>query len=219
MMREKGQRGRWIRIIAVNLCFVLLLISVFLIYNKDYKNKLYEQNLGDIRNINQSAANISSVTLTSQKTKVADIAQYVNTYQLSYEQILRYIDDIDSGRSVSFELIRSDFTGNIISTNESHTYDEIKYTSGDYTELQAIFSQADSTGLQSNVSCTPEFTDAYSACKSFAMYAYLHTVDSSGEKVSYTLLSVRNSNQLTESINIDSGYDGLSSVIINKFPP
>lgn len=201
--------------LTINLCFVLLLITVFFVYNNDYRQKLYEQNLNDVRNINQSAASISSAVLLAQKNKVEDIAKYVSAHHLSYQQTLQYIDDVNASGNGSFELIRADFTGNIVSKNHPGVFPEIAYNRSDYGALQSIFSVAGDPDKAEYVSCTPEFTDASSAVRSFAIYTYLQITDESGQIVPHTLLSVSNSEEVVHTINIDSGYDGLSSVITN----
>lgn len=198
--------------IAANLAIVTAIILLFISYISDYNTMLYKQNLNDIGNVNQAAAQISSELYASQDRKVSNIVRYISRRKLNLDEIIAYVDDSNSDSAVAFQLINEDYTGIVIKKDENGEYPSVSYKNSDYSNIMQI---ANPNADSSKIPVTVEFTDPYTGLRSFGRYAAF-TAEHNGEIKSYTLMAVYRSASFIGHINLNSGFDGLSTVLINK---
>ncbi len=212
---KEKYKHRYAQVIVVNILLVVALIIAFVCYNNNYARRLYRQNINNVFNINQSASQITSTFFWAQRSMLENVTEYIVRHDLNYAQTLEYVNECSDTAKRSFQLIGTDYTGKLALKDETGAFIDIEYTSSDYSAMQKIFSAAGDAQARS-ASCTPEFTDAYSAYKSFAAYRYLRLKDEEGVPHWYTLLVVSRSDLYSDMINIDSGYKGLASMVINE---
>ena len=214
MTDETKRKNKIVYIILINVFSIFLIIISFGIYNKGYQDKLSKQNINDIVNINQSAANISSAFFASQKNRLLDIAKYVTNQPMKHDELLDYIErSVYEGES-SFQLIGTDCQGGLAS-RETGDYIAVDYTSQDYGELIKIFKNA-KAGEKLDAAFVPEFTDNHTGSKSFALYCYVPFINESEELEYATLLAVSNTAYFREYINVDGGFKNFSTVLIDE---
>jgi hypothetical protein len=213
-MDEKNKgRNILIAVLFIDLAFVLAIAFAFYFYGTDYQDKIENQNLTDITNVNRSSANVSSIYFQSQQTILADAVTYVTTHGFTSDETLNYCCESNSGNK-SFELIGTGATG-YAAVRQGTGFTPVDYTSPSYREFAKIFT----TGAVSNTGeapCTQEFTDELTARKSFAFYSQLTLPDATGAQQNYTLLLVMDSAKISTLIDLDGGYDEMPSVIANK---
>ena len=214
MEPKKPGRDGSVSTLLVNLLLVCCIIAVFLLYNASYRGALHDQNVTDISNINQSAANISSAFFQNQQKRLADMAQYITLRCLSREGALTYICDSNSDAGSVFELVGADRTGNV-ALHAAGGFASVDYTNADYLGLAAILTASDRSRSQ-GIFCTPEFTDGYTARRSFALYTYLRLSESGGDTAPYTLMAVFRSSDFAGLIDLNGGYDDLSTVLVTR---
>ena len=211
MNRRKRTGGA--AVIWVNLLLVCGIAAVFVFYNSSYRSKLREQNLADITNINRALAGVSSSYLFSQQQRLSDAVQYISQQSFSREEAMEYICAASSSAAGSFELVRPDSTG-LASARDGDGYAAVDYTSADYSALKKVFAAVGKPA--DGILCTPEFTDSYTALKSFALYAYLTLPGDDGAAEQDTLMAVFRSSDFAAKIDVDGGYEGLSSVLVDR---
>ena len=215
---KKLQKGRLrnLTVLAVNMVCVVLMVCLFVGYNNAYHAKLREQNIGNVSNLNRSAGVIAASYFAFQDQKLRDVAQYVQQQGLSLEETLSYIDASNGGHSACLELIGRDATGYYVQKDPSGAFPIISYASGGYEKLKQIFESAaeETIGV---IALTPEFTDGYSARKSFAFYTTLLVADNKGEKACYTLMHVSRSASFLNLIEVNGGeYRDMSTVLMDS---
>lgn len=201
-------------IVALNAMLILCIVLLFLNYGDDYRQKLRDQNLSSIENINEASANIASSFFLNRQKNLSDMVQYISKRGLSLSETMDYICDSNSDEKSQFELIGTDHKG-FAAIRDAGGYPAVSYANSNYSgNLWPVFENSASGG-SSGILCTPEFTDAVSRFKSFALYAYVVLKDESGTAASYALLAVSRSQDFEDLISPDSGYDDLTSVLIN----
>lgn len=201
-------------VVAVNLVLAVILIVAIVRYLAFYQNKLYDQNLKDISNINQAAASVSSEFFRSQENRLRSVLRYLERHSLPLPELLAYLNETHADDETSYQLIGMDYTGYLISGNDDGTFDPLDYSNKDYREMQQIFDAADTSDPTISFSAT--FTDQHTGIRSFARYTYVSVPDASGAPVFYTLMAVSKSAGFIDLINIGEGYDSLSTVLINE---
>lgn len=195
---------------------VLLLSGVFLLYMfyvKAYQDRLSEENLGNIANLNQSASvNVISL-FEGWSVKLDDVIGYVQKHEMTHKQAMEMICDANSSPSRYFELIGKDGKGYQAKKDADGRYIELDYSSSSYSSLHDIFKSADA-GSDNALTLTPEYTDGgETAAKFVAMYKYIPIREEDGSTEYYTLLLATESKNLLTFINNQSDYSGQSTVL------
>jgi len=210
--KNRHQRYNWI-IIGINAVCVVLIVVLFLVYAKSSRDRFYSQNVTDIENLNRSAANVAEALFSNQDQRLGDIAKYVHNQGMTLEQTLDYIYLSDAGRRGNFELLDTDGRGYGIVKGDDGRYIPLTYTQNSYRDLHDLMAAATAAG-EGVVSYTPEFTDAYTAFKSFAFYTTLVIAGPDGEECC-TLMDVVPSKDFIELIHPDSSYADLATMLID----
>lgn len=99
----RGGKHLGLLILCVNLLLVGCVGAAFLRYHATAEEKLLEQNLTDIRNINQSSAKISGAFFQNQQQRLADVVKYSTTRALSRTEVLSYLCDANSDAGSTYE--------------------------------------------------------------------------------------------------------------------
>lgn len=212
-MEEYSQSKKgMLSVVAVNTVLLSVVALLFIRFSMDYQDRLYEKNLSDIANLNQSSANIASIFLGSQKEALESIVSYHDQYDDTYDGVTTYIGTLRM-QNVTFQVIKTDSTGSLLTSEKKRTEKLLDYSSG-YPELKKIFEGA-AEEKAGNVFLCPEFTNVASGKNSFAFYTYLSLVNADGEESMYTVLSVFESRAFAELLNLSGGYSGRATIITN----
>lgn len=201
-------------IISINALLILCIGAIFFVYNANYRKKLFEQNIIDMRNINQSSANIGGIFFQTEQKKLYDIAQYVSLRAFDYQRTLDYIYESQKNADSHFELIDTARKGTAV-VRSGAGYVPVDYSHNDYRFFSSVCT-GNSDTCNFAVYCTPEFTDSYTACKSFALYTHLHLTNPDHTITPYTLLAVSQSRSFSSLIELNGGYPGMATVFIDK---
>jgi signal transduction histidine kinase/ActR/RegA family two-component response regulator len=213
MTPNKSEKNSTALILIVNLLLVGLIVAVFFRYTAGFRYKLQEQNIADITNINQASANISSSFFLNQQKRLADSVQYITQRSFEYDEALAYICDSNSDAESVYELIGPDNRG-FAAIRLNGGFIPVDYTDKDYSSLTGMFQGG--SGQSSGIQCTREFTDSYTANKSFALYSFVDLADSRGNVDTYTLLIVSKSENFAGLIALDGGYQDMSNVLVTS---
>lgn len=194
-------------IIFINLGLVLCIILTFYMYSNSYSDTLQSQNITEITNINQSVAKISYSFYNNQKTKMGDITQYINNHETTVDEALMFIAEANSDVNADYEIIGTDYNG-FVSVMKDGKFQPVSYVSGDYSNLKTIFESKDITNTE--VLCTPEFTDQYTATKCFGLYRHIVL-----QGKNYTLMGVYKISNFAGLIDLDGGYKDCSTILMS----
>jgi len=212
-MAGKEEKTRSLLVLLANLALIFCVAAVFLLYANSNRDKIRQQNLADIENINQASSNISGAFFRNQKRRLADTAQYVSLRCFTLNEALDYICDSNSDSYSSYELVGSDCRG-WAAVRRDGGYVPVDYTHIDYAALDLVFTKSGPSGV-AGIRCTGEFTDGYTAAKSFALYSYVSLKDSSGTVREYTLLAILRSASFADVIDLSGGYKDMATVLVN----
>ena len=201
-------------IILINSILFCLIFAAFITYTFNYRMKLREQNITDIENINQSSANISSSFFRSTQQELAEIVRYITIHKSDHNETLSFISDAHGDRNACYELIDSTCRGFVAEKNASG-FIPVDYTSNSYDRLAEIF-RGPGNMQTLTIKYTPEFTDARTARRSFALYTQISLLDSSKKVQRYTLLSVLENRDFTSFVQLNGGYKGMSTVFMTN---
>lgn len=199
-------------VLMLNLLIVAAIILLFFTYMRDYNRKLYEQNLSDIRNVNQASAQIASELSASHARKLGNLRHYLARHALSTEALMEFVDDMNADEDTRFHLIGADYTGHVLQRDTDGQFPDVSYQAKDYLKIHQIVDRADSRLL--GIPFTAEFTDPSTGSRCFGRYIYV-TARDGGEEKCYTLLAVFRSAAFSEHINLDGGFDRMATVLIN----
>jgi len=227
--QRSGNRGLWKRrlhsshhtlwLAAGNAIIVILIIVIFIAFAGSSRQKMYEQNISDIRNINRSAANISSDFFLNQRSRLINASEYIRLKNLDYDEALDYIATVETGSAGSFELLDSEARG-FASLRKNAGFIPVEYRSPDYERLMKICAESGSAQKQNTVFFTPEFTDSLNARNSFAFYRYIalsRRQNGAPPQIhNYTLLSICRTKQYRGLLETDSGYRDLATALVNR---
>lgn len=199
-------------VLAVNLLIVLSIVLLFFFYMRQYNQKLYNQNLRDVMNVNQASAQIASEISLSHERKLSNILRYLSRHKLSLPELMAYIDDGNADPAAEFQLIGTDYAGYVLRRDETGGYPAVSYTGTDYEQIRRIVDAKDR--LWDRIPFLAEFTDYYTGSRCFGRYAYV-TAWNPGGAEDYVLLMMYRSSEFARHINLDGGFDGMSTVLIN----
>ena len=203
MKQKAADKRANLLLIAINVICIALIAFLFVTYSAAYKAKLYRQNISSIENLNRSSGTVAQAVFTFQSQKISDIARYVEAENMDLDQALAYLSVMDADTRGRLELVGTEYTGYLPGAGENGTAAPISYEDSSYGELHRLFAAA-SPERAGRVAYTPEFTDAYSAFKSFAFYTYVRLRSTDGEDC-YTLLFVSRSDEMMEKIRQNYG--------------
>ena len=201
-------------------CYILniaLLSWAFLIYGRYvsiYQERLWQENLGNIANINRSSGMNATALISSWNTKLADLVQYITLHDMTRDEALAMIDEANSNSNRFFELIGSDYTGFVARRNADGSYPSLSYANNSYKSLQKAFDDVDDDDYN-GICFAPEFTDGDTALKFFAIYKHLPLYNGDGQQEIYTLLLASRSADVLAAFNNQLSYEGQSSVLID----
>jgi len=198
-------------IIGINLFLVCCIAAVFIHSTISYRRKLEQQNTDDITNINMASANISGAFFRNQQKRLADAVQYINIRQFGQNDLLLYLCDSNSDKKSNYELIGPDGKG-YVTAKDRDGFFFVDYSSADYKELRKIFSETEPNENQ-EIRCTQEFTDRFTAARSFALYQHLKL---SGSDKVYTLMEVSRTADFDGQIMLYAGYSDIATVLMKQ---
>ena len=136
-MKKTPHRGvSSILIPLLNIVLLVLAIVLYYRYVSVYQERLREENLLNIANLNTSAASNATALVDSWDTKLDDIVRYVERHGATQEEALSLIDDANSSDERFFELIGPDYTGYLARRDESGAFIPVSYKGSSYAALQ-----------------------------------------------------------------------------------
>ena len=203
--------------VVVVLLNVALLAFAALLYGRyasGYQERLQEENLGNIANLNQSAALNATALIDSWNIKLEDVARYVTGHALTRDEALTVIEESNSSADRQFELIGRDYTGFLARRDGQGAFIPLSYQKSSYADLQRVLDDVEDKA-HGDVRFTPEFTDGYSALKYFALYRHLPLVSETGETELYTLLLATRSSDMLAVFNGLNDFEGQSTVLLD----
>lgn len=202
-------------VLAINVICGLVILITFIAYTVIYHDRLHRQNIRDIENLNKSATTMAGLYFKSANKQVRDMAKYINFSKFTEEEALKYIYYSDSDNNAGYQLIGEDYTGHVTEMNERREFIAVDYTSNSYRTLQNIFSKISKKQINT-FGFMPEFTDGFNAAKSFAIYVPVDIMGEDGTKETKTLMYVNKTKSFIDSIQMDGGYQGMSTVLIDN---
>lgn len=201
-------------VLLMNAVLLLCAVALYGRYVSVYQERLREENLGNIANLNRSAATNATAFIQSWGTKLDDIAQYVERNRLTHEQTLDLICDANSSPDREFELIGDNYAGYLARKDASGAYIPVFYQHDAYESLRHAFDDVGDHAYE-DVCFAPEFTDSATALKYFAVYKHLTLLDAQAQPHVYTLLLASKSKSVLSVFNVQEGFDGLSTVLMD----
>ena len=201
-------------ILIVNIVLIATAAILYGRYTAVYQERLREENLGNIANLNQSAATNATAMIGSWSTKLEDTAQFVERRRLTLEETLTLLDDANASEDRQLELIGANYSGYLARRDETGAFIAVTYQGGSYVEMKKVIDGTD-VSSEGNVSFVPEFTDNYSALKCFAIYKRLQIRDANGNTEPYTLMLAGKSRDVLAVFNNQLGFTGMSSVLVD----
>ncbi|HKM21088.1 MAG TPA: ATP-binding protein [Lachnospiraceae bacterium] len=208
-----GILNKW-SVLIINILCVISILVLLVVYSNIYRVRIYNQNVGDIDNLNHASASIAESYFKSREQHLTDLARYIEYSQFTLEEALHYIYQSNSNVDEQYQLIGADATGYLVDLEKDGSYIPLDYTNKNYYELQSIFTTV-ATEEQTGANFAPEFTNIHDGIKCFAQYTQVKVVNEDGTEQWMTLMSVSESKNFINSIQLDGEYDGMSSVLID----
>lgn len=209
--------GRTLALTVVILNVVLFACAVLSYgrYTAVYQERLREENLGNIANLNQSSALNATALVESRSDKLEDIVRFVALNDLTHDEALTAIEQLNSNAERSYELIGSDYTGFLALRGDDGEFIPVSYATSSYDELHRSFDDAEDEAY-ANICFTPEFTDGHTALKYFAVYRHLRLKNAEGGYDTYTLLLATESHDVLAVFNSQNGFADQSTVLMDS---
>ncbi len=204
-----------VTVAVLNVVLLVITIILYGCYTDAYSKRLQEENLDNIANMNQSAANNMTALIDSWNIKLEDTIQYASRHDCTLDEALAYIEDANSSDERYFELIGSDYTGYLACLDEKGEFIPVSYQGHSYEELQKAFDRDEEAG-QLTASFAPEFTDDMTALKHFALYCHLPLADGVGGQEWYTLMLAAKSSDVLAVFNSQIDFEGQSTVLVEE---
>lgn len=204
-----------VSITILNILIVIIILFLFLNHLSLYRQKIRTQNINEIVNLNHSATMIGQSIFTYQAKKLQDIRNYININTFTEEEALTLIQKLNSDPTCIFEIIDTKNKGYASIKDPNGKFTPISYAHFSYDKLQEIFTGAE-TRTMSDVSYTPQFTDAFTAFNSLGLYTSIYlTTDISTRQV-FTLLCVSESDSYVNIVDQNCDFEGFSTVFIDS---
>lgn len=200
-----------VTVIILNIVLLTIAALSYGRYLSVYQERLTEENLGNIANLNRSSALNVTALIDSWSVKLTDVDRYISVNDLTLDEALTVIEQSNSSRNRQFELIGSDYTGYLARRDDSGGFIPLSYEAEAYAELQKAIDDKDDSGFE-DVCFAPEFTDSETALKYFAVYRHLPIRNEAGEKEIYTLLLATKSKDILDIFDVHSSFEGLSTI-------
>lgn len=203
--------------VIVAIANILLLACAIMLYGRYarvYQERLHEENLGNIANLNQSAAANATALIGSWDIKLKDIARYADRHAMTRIQMLRYIEDCNSNAERQLQLIDDDYTGFLARKDPNGDFIPVSYASSSYAAMQNCLNDEKDVAFE-DICFAPEFTDSYTAVKHFAVYRHLPVRNDQGEVERDTLLLGIRSHDLLTVLNSQDGFAHQSTVLMD----
>lgn len=221
--REKAERKAplWLKrytnliIVALNIALLTCAFMLYASYTKAYDNRLRDENLGNIANLNRSAVANTATLFESWDIKLEDIALYADKHGITRDEALKIISETNSCGDRHFELIGSDYKGCAVKQSADGSYAPLDYTNSSYTPLQKAFDDTKDEAYN-GINFAPEYTDAgETATKRFAIYKHISLKNDEGVSEPYTLLLSTSSQNVHMMLNDHMDYEGQSTALID----
>ena len=220
-----------IAVFLVNLIVFVCIGAVYVSYTKNYRQRLFDENINNVENLNSASANAAYTYVRGMGIKIDDILNYVETNGLSVEETMHYLGEANTDPDRQIQLILSgsysdtgqlsygDFSGISVRTvREDGTHKviirKIIYGSG-YYDIRSAFTKSGAE-KQNGTGFALEFTDPDTMRKGFAVYRQTVLKNAEGRKHLYTILLVVNSQNAMKSLNTQNKYKGQSTVLVNE---
>ncbi len=204
----------------LNLILFSGLLSCVILYVNKTRSNFIEQNISQVESVNNAAGELSINYLNHESTDVTDLTNYASIkYQdgtfKDINDLANYFYDSNSVRDVAYEIIGTDYKGIVCLKDSEGNFPSISYTNSSYAKIQEIFLAA-KTGEHNKAFVSSEFSDQYSALKSFAIYSYFEMKSSSGEDLFYTIMQIIDSQSFQDLIYFNGGYKDISTVLLDS---
>lgn len=204
-----------VTVIILNIVLLTIAALSYGRYLSVYQERLIEENLGNIANLNRSSALNVTALIDSWSVKLTDVDRYISVNDLTLDEALTVIEQSNSSRNRQFELIGSDYTGYLARRDDSGGFIPLSYEAEAYAELKKAIDDKDDSGFE-DVCFAPEFTDSETALKYFAVYRHLPIRNEAGEKEIYTLLLATKSKDILDIFDVQSSFEGLSTILMDS---
>ena len=201
-------------VIILNIVLLLFAVLSYGRYISAYRERLREENLGNIANLNQSSALNATVLISSWNIKLEDIAQYIGQYDMTYREALSVIEQSNSSMDRQFELIDGGYTGYLALRDENGAFIPLDYRKPAYADLQKALDDMQDSAYD-DIRFVPEFTDSSTALKYFAIYRHLPLKDENGTTKIYTLLLATKARDVLAVFNSLNDFTGQSTVLMD----
>ena len=133
-----GILNKW-SVLIINILCVISILVLLVVYSNIYRVRIYNQNVGDIDNLNHASASIAESYFKSREQHLTDLARYIEYSQFTLEEALHYIYQSNSNVDEQYQLIGADATGYLVDLEKDGSYIPLDYTNKNYYELQSIF--------------------------------------------------------------------------------
>ena len=214
MNRVLGRKTYSVLLLLVNVLLLAFTVVLYGQYLTQYQERLREENLTNVANLNQSAATNATAFISSLGIKLDDVQLYALTHQLTHDELLRFLSDGNSSGDREFELIGADYAGYLARRDPNGDFIPVSYQGNSYADLQNIFDESNELG-DAVLHFVPEFTDGYTALKYFAIFAHMDMKNENGDMKHYTLMLASKAKDVLAVFNNQNVYEGLSSVLVD----
>ena len=233
LYKESRRVRAWVyvTVLLVNVFVFICIGTAYVSYTKNYRQKLFDENINNVENLNSAFANAAYTYVRSMGVKIDDILNFIEANGLSAEETIRYLGEANTDPDRQIQLILSgsygetgklsygDFSGVSVRTlrkdggGRKVITRRITYGSA-YYDIRSAFTEF-GVGHRRGTGFALEFTDPDTKRKSFAVYRQTVLKDSAGRKHLYTILLAVNSQNAMRALNMQDKYKGQSTVLVN----
>lgn len=216
-MKYFEEKKRWLQIalVLINICMLIVMIVLFHNYDQKKDEIIYEQNVDDIANINQAAANISYSFFNGRKTELIGASLFAKENHCTLNEFMNYLYVTNAQKTTCYELVSSDCTGYLVEKDDNGDFIPLDYSKG-YHDFNKTLNASALLHNSEEVRFVPEFTDASSAMKSFALCIDIELLSDTSESEKYTLMAVAQTSEFNDFLNLDSGYEKLATILMDQ---
>lgn len=217
-------------IITGNLALITGMVVSLYYYTQGYRDNIRKQNLDDIGNITESSSTIARNFFMDEKRRIDDNVSYISRLGLTYPQALDYLvysKTSTKSEKTTYEIVGANKKGNAailkngVDTQatgypSADNFEPVVYSDTSYSSFATFFSPTvEDLATPTTLRGSTEFSDAYTARSSFALYSYLDLSDGAGGSVPYTLLCVPDSSEFSTFFSGGDSYPSMKSTIMN----